>query len=139
MSGEQIFSLVIQSGIFSVFLGLVISLIKFAKTLIDAKTAETLNGIKNANVKESLELAKDCVSTVVLELSQTVVDKLKEKAADGKLTEEEIAEVKKIALEKITSLMSENVYGTISEIFGNAENWINEKIESEVKKMKLQV
>ena len=137
MKVTDIFSILIQSGLFGVLLGLVLSGIKFAQAYIDAKTAEITSRIKDTNIKNAVISAEDCVSTVVLEMAQTVVDDLKSKSDDGKLTADEIKQIQADALEKVEKLVSSDVYNTLDTIFGDAEAWIKSKIEAEVKKIKI--
>lgn len=136
MNSNEILDIIIKSGLLSVLLGLVISLIKFAKVYLDNKTKETSVKIKEETVKKSIELVESCITTVVLELSQTIVDDLKDKSADGKLTDEEKVNIRNLAVEKVKQLMTDDVYTTLDEVFGSAEKWIIEKIEAEVKKIK---
>lgn len=136
MSSEQIMDFIIQSGLLGVLVGLLVSVIKYAKTFLDNKTNETLSKINDENIKNAIFITQDLVSTVVLELSQTMADEMKKKTADGKLSAEDVKTLKSVAIERIEKLMSEKVYSTINEVFGNVENWLNEKIESEVRKSK---
>lgn len=136
MNSEQIIDFIIQSGLLGVLLGLLISAIKYAKTFLDNKTNETISKINDENIKNAIFITQDIVSTVVLELSQTMVDEMKSKTADGKLSAEDIQTLKEVAVGRIEGLMSEKVYGTISEVFGNVEGWIVEKIEAEIRKTK---
>lgn len=137
MTADKIFGILIESGIFGLILGLVVSLIRYAKAMIDAKTAEISANIKDSKIRSAISSAEDCVTTVVLEMSQTVVDDLKAKSADGKLTDDEIKAIKSDALEKIKKLISGEIYNTLSTVFGDVEAWLNCKIEAEVKKLKL--
>jgi Flp pilus assembly secretin CpaC len=137
MDNSDIFTMLMSSGLFVVLLGLVISIIKFGKTWIDSKTAETAARIKDLNIRNAVEAAEDCVSTVVLDMAQTVVDDLKEKSADGKLTNDEIASIQKDALTRVEKLITTDVFNTIDTVFGEAQTWLKFKIEAEVKKLKL--
>ncbi|HEX2938460.1 MAG TPA: hypothetical protein VHO66_06015 [Ruminiclostridium sp.] len=137
MDNSDIFTMLMSSGLFVVLLGLVISIIKFGKTWIDSKTAETAARIKDLNIRNAVEAAEDCVSTVVLDMAQTVVDDLKEKSADGKLTNDEIASIQKDALTRVEKLITTDVFNTIDTVFGDAQTWLKFKIEAEVKKLKL--
>lgn len=136
MNGNEILDIIIKSGLLSVLLGLVISLIKFAKTYIDNKTKETTASIKNQNIRESINIVENCITSVVLELSQTIVDDLKEKSAYGKLTDEEKASIRNLAVVKVEQLVSDEIYTTLGEVFGNTEKWLVERIEAEVKRIK---
>lgn len=137
MKVSDIITILIQTGIFGVLIGLVVSGINFAKAYVDAKTAETTARIKNLNVKSAISSAEDCISTVVLEMAQTVVDDLKAKSADGKLTDEEIKQIKADTLSQVKTLISTDVYHTLDTVFGDAESWVKCKIEAAVKKYKI--
>jgi hypothetical protein len=137
MKLTDLLNILIQSGFFAVLLGLVISAIKFAKAYIDTKTAEATAKINDGNVKNAITTAEDCVTTVVLELAQTVTDDLKAKSADGKLTAEDAAKIKEDAVTKVQSLLSDDVTNTLSTVFGDAEAWVRSKIEAAVKKQKI--
>jgi hypothetical protein len=137
MKLTDIFNILVESGLFAVLLGLVISGIKYAKTYLDAKTAETAAKIKNENIKNAVKSAEDCISTVVLELSQTVVDDLKRQSADGKLTQAEADKIKQTAVEKVNSLLSTNVRDTLNTVYGDLNEWIKSKIEADVKSNKM--
>lgn len=137
MKATDIFNVLIQSGLFAVLLGLVVSAVKFAKSYIDAKTAETTAKIKDAYIKNAVSSAEDCVTTVVLKMAQTVVDDLKVKSADGKLTDDEIKQIQSDSLAEVEKLVSSDVYNTLGTVFGDTEAWIKCKIEAEVKKIKM--
>jgi hypothetical protein len=139
MKATDLWNLLVQSGIFAVLLGLVVSGIKYGKTYLDAKTAETTAKIKDANVKSAINTAEDCVTTVVSELAQTTVEALKAQSADGKLTAEDAESIKATALAKSQSLMSDDVICTLNTVFGNAETWVGSKIEAAVKASKLSI
>lgn len=137
MKASDIFNIIVQSGLLGVLLGLVISGIKCAKAYIDAKSAEATANIKDSNIKSALNTVENCITTVVLELSQTVVDDLKASSADGKLTPDEIAKIKSDAVSKVEALLSTDVSSTLNQVFGDAQAYISSKIEAEVKKLKL--
>ena len=135
MSGNEILDIIIKSGLLSVLLGLVISLIKFSKTYIDKKTKERKAKIKNQNIRESIDIVESYITAVVLELSTTIVDDLKYKAAGGKLTDDDVVSIRNLAVAKVQQLLDDDDYSTLDEVFGNTEKWIVEKIEAEVKKI----
>jgi hypothetical protein len=137
MKATDVFNIFIQSGFFGMLLGLVISGVKYAKTYLDAKTAETSAKIKDTNIKSAVNSAENCVTTVVLEMAQTVVDDLKSKSTDGKLSSDEIKQIHSDAVDKVHTLLSNDAFNTISTVSGDAEAWISSKIEAAVKKLKL--
>lgn len=127
----------IESGYLAAAATLAGSAIKYGKSVLDAKTAQLTANIKNESVKNAVNTAEDCVSTVVSELSQTTVETLKAKAADGKLTAADAAEIKATAFQKAQALMSDDVIHTLNTLYGDAEVWTNSKIEAAVKALKV--
>ena len=110
---------------------LLITLIGILGTWLTLKIGknEQLKNI-NAAQKEVIRLAKITVG----ELQQTVVDDLKEKAADGKLTKQEIAQLGRLLLDKTIEKMSDATYELLEAarvdvralITGAAEDWIHQ-------------
>jgi hypothetical protein len=96
---------VIIETIVSVLANLAITLIGVAGAWLLARISKTqqLDTI-NAEVDELTTAAE----TTVLELQQTVVDGLKEASADGKLTQEEITNLRKLLLEGALAKMSDS-------------------------------
>jgi hypothetical protein len=136
MKTADVFNVILQSGLLGVLLGLVVSGVKCAKTYIDTKTAESASKIKDTNINNAVNISENCVSTVVLEMAQTVVDDLKAKSADGKLSPDEIQQIKSDAINKVQTLISTDVYNTLGSVFGDANAWIKSKIEAAVKELK---
>lgn len=135
MDEAQFVNVVISSGMLAAVLGLVLSAAKYAKALVDAKTAEVTAKIKSDDVKHAVSNAEDCVTTTVYKLAQTTVDDLKSAAADGKLTAEEAAVVKSHALAEVKTLLSADVSKTLDTAFADADSWIKSKIEAAVKQL----
>lgn len=101
---------VIIETIVSVLANLAITLIGVAGAWLLAQISKTqkLNTI-NAAVGELTNAAEQ----TVWELQQTVVDGLKEASADGKLTQDEIANLGKLLLEGTLAKMSESGIGVL--------------------------
>lgn len=79
---------------FTVSMGLVTLLIVLLFQYLNKK-------LKNEKIIEALNRVKEVVKTVVADLNQTVVASMREQTADGKLTREEICEIKNIALRTV--------------------------------------
>lgn len=101
---------VIIETVVSIIANLVITLIGVAGAWLIAQIGKTqeLKTI-NAAVGELTTAAEQ----TVLELQQTVVDGLKEAAADGKLTKEEIAKLGELLLEGTLAKMSDSGIGVL--------------------------
>ena len=130
---NEVVNMVIQSGLLAALLALVISGITYGKAWLDAKTKEMNTGIKDKNVKNAISTAEDCVTTAVLEMSQTVADDIKAKSADGKLTDYEAVQIKADALARVKQLIGAEGETAINSIFGDGEAWLISKIEAAVK------
>lgn len=139
MKTADLWDLILQSGLLAVFLGFVVSGIKYGKAYIDARTLEATAKIKDANIKNAVNTAEDSITTVVAELAQTTVEDLKAKSADGKLTAEDAEQIKSDAVTKVQELLSDDVTQTLHTIFGDAEKWIDSKIEAAIKASKLAI
>lgn len=138
MNVMQIVNTIIAAGGVSALAGLVVSGARYLKATADAKTAQITAGIKNNQIKTALEQGEDAATTAMLEIAQTTVDDLKAKAADGKLTPEQAQQVKSAAVNRALSMLSDAAIQTISTESGNAQAWIEAKIEAAVRKAKAQ-
>lgn len=96
-------------------------------TTLAAKRAET------ANVSEALRTLTEAAKTTVGELQQTIVEPLKAAAADGKLTPDEIADLRNMLVAQTKQKMLPSAINIINAagadieaiILGVGENLIN--------------
>lgn len=87
---------------------------------------------KLVNINKAKTEVEDAVLQTVRELQQTVVDNLKAAAADGKLTQDEIAMLGDVLLDKVIIKMSDPCKQVLiaagvdleAYILGSAEKWI---------------
>lgn len=133
----KMFDYIVQSGLLVALLGLAASAITYGKKWIDARTQEVTSKIQDTTIRHAVDTVGNAATTIVYKLAQTTVDDLKEKAADGKLTAEEIAQLKADSLAEVKQLVGTDVVNTIQSVFGDAEAWITAKIEAAVKSLKL--
>ena len=87
---EMIVNALIDSGV-QVLVALAVALIGVAGTWLTAQIGKVK---QLQTVQIAVDEAKNAAITTALELQQTVVDDLKAAAVDGKLTKEEIANLK---------------------------------------------
>jgi serine/threonine protein phosphatase PrpC len=87
--------------------------------------------IKDANVRKYLALATDCVTDAVADVSQTVVDKVKDEEWNDKTKNEAF----EIAKEKALQHLGITGKSLLEEALGDFDGWINSKIEAEVKRL----
>ena len=87
-----------------IFAALLLMLISLLGTWLTAKLAKRT---ELANIAAATDEATRVAQQTVLELQQTVVDNLKEANEDGKLTEEEITELRELLLDGAMDKLSD--------------------------------
>ena len=95
---------IIIETVVQIFAALLLMLISLLGTWLTAKLAKRT---ELANIAAATDEATRVAQQTVLELQQTVVDNLKAASADGKLTKEEIAELKELLLDGAMDKMSD--------------------------------
>ena len=95
---------IIIETVVQIFAALLFMLISLLGTWLTAKLAKRT---ELANIAAATDEATRVAQQTVLELQQTVVDNLKAASADGKLTEEEIAELKELLLDGAMDKLSD--------------------------------
>ena len=95
---------IIIETVVQIFAALLLMLISLLGTWLTAKLAKRT---ELANIAAATDEATRVAQQTVLELQQTVVDNLKEANADGKLTKEEVAELKELLLDGAMDKLSD--------------------------------
>ena len=95
---------IIIETVVQIFAALLLMLISSLGTWLTAKLAKRT---ELANIAAATDEATRVAQQTVLELQQTVVDNLKAANEDGKLTEEEIAELKELLLDGAMDKLSD--------------------------------
>lgn len=93
--------------------------------LIDNKYVK---GLKDDAIEELERVAKDAI----LYTQQTLVEELKEKSEDGKLTKEEAKEALETAKEYFYDNVSDSTLDLVSSLIGPAEDWLEEFLEAKL-------
>ena len=79
-----------------------------------------------------MKLASDHVVDIVKSLNQTIVNDIKEKSADGKLTEEEKKKVLNTAIEYVQNILSADAMLVLQEAIGDVDLWLLTQINKTV-------
>ena len=95
---------IIIETVVQIFEALLLMLISLLGTWLTAKLAKRT---ELANIAAATDEATRVAQQTVMELQQTVVDNLKAASADGKLTKEEIAELKELLLDVAMDKLSD--------------------------------
>jgi len=96
---------------------------------INTKKQEILEKTNNEKIAMFVSYAADNAVKVVESLNATIVKEYRAKASDGKLTEEEVAEIRKTALDMMLNMMSDEMKEVLTKVFGNLEIYITNLIE----------
>ena len=95
---------IIIETVVQIFAALLLMLISLLGTWLTAKLAKRT---ELANIAAATDEATRVAQQTVMELQQTVVDNLKAASADGKLTKEEIAELRELLLDGAMDKLSD--------------------------------
>lgn len=122
--------------ILNVLVPVVVTLLGLLGTWLTKVVTSKLQTEQQRSIALTLsELASD----VVLELQQTTVEAAKERARDGKITAEEAADIKQLAVDKLKAMLGPKGKAKALKAFGfdddaQLEAFISTKIEAEVRK-----
>ena len=122
---------IIIAGVGLVFTAVIVPLVKAAFEWLKGRTS-------NEALKAALEEARAVADGVVASLQATVVDGLKEKSADGKLSADEALEIADRAVEMFLSDISERSLWLLEENADDVTAWIGNMIESRLAQLKKQ-
>lgn len=112
-----------------VFTSILIPLIKAAFTWLKTKT-------ESDTLLTAITEAQTVAETVVMNLQQTVVNDLKAKSADGRLTADEVSKVAEMALEQFYADISEKSLEFLEAHTDDIEAYIKRTIEAQLLKLK---
>jgi cyanate lyase len=114
--------------------GLVLGLIKLGKVWVDSKAAEIQAGIKSEEVGNAFYRAEQLVTTAVLQTAQVEADAFKSAAADGKLTEEEMKELRDLAISRAKSFITDDLMDLLMENIKDVDAWLEAQVEATVRR-----
>lgn len=100
-------------------------LVQFLKAQVEVFKATTDSKV----FSNIIDLVMKNAENIVFGLQVTIVDELKEKAADGKLTKEEIGEIQKAAYDKLLGSLSEETKVTLTSLVGDLADYLPFVIE----------
>ncbi len=112
-----------------VFSAVIIPLVKAAFTWLKGKT-------ENEALQAALGEAQALADTVVASLQQTVVEGLKEKSADGKLTADDAREVADLAVEMFLSDLSAKSLALLEDNAGDIIAYVSNLLEARLLRLK---
>lgn len=117
---------VIVAGVGILFTAIIIPLVKAAFDWLKSKT-------QNEAIRAAIDEAQKVADQVVAGLQQSVVEKMKSKSADGKLSAEDISTIGELALEQFLNDVSSKTHDVLMNNTTDIETYIKNLIESRVK------
>jgi len=136
---KQIWDYVVSSGLLLAVIGLVISIARYMKINLDIQTEEKLKNVKNQKIKDAIQKAEDMLWTTVQQIANEIVDNLKEKSTDGKLTKEEIDSVRTEAYIRSKKLMGDDCLELLKDYVGDVSGWMLSKIDAYARQAKIPI
>jgi hypothetical protein len=109
------------------------ALTTFLINYLRVKSDELKCKISNINQQKYVQLAEDVITTAVTTIQQTFVDELKK---GGGFTKERQAEAFEKCKTLVLDLLSENTIILLGYLYGDVTDWIEAKIEANVKYLK---
>lgn len=101
---------------------------------ISNKSEEVKNKTDNDSMKRYIEIATSTVTEVVDYLNHSVVNDLKIAASDGKLTQEEVDQIKATARVQVQSILSAEAIQALQQVYGDINALIDTWIVNAVAK-----
>lgn len=129
---DNIWTFLVSSGILAAVLGLGLVGINYLKAWINAKTADLAERLHDDKVKDAVVKAENLISLAVVETAQVEADAFKKAAEDGKITDEEKAQLKQIALDRANKLIKDDLAVLVTESVGDYSAWLESQIENAV-------
>ena len=101
---------------------------------ISNKSEEVKNKTDNDSMKRYIEIATSTVTEAVDSLNHSVVNDLKIAASDGKLTQEEVDQIKATARVQVQSILSAEAIQALQQVYGDINALIDTWIVNAVAK-----
>lgn len=105
---------------------------------LNAKAEQVKLATKREELHKYIDLLDQTISEIVVSLNGTTVKQLKEAAADGKLTIEEIQGIQKGALDSVYAVLGEEALNMLSMVYDDLDKLIAFKIEKAVADAKVE-
>ena len=101
---------------------------------ITSKSEEVKSKTDNESTKRYIEIATSTVTEVVYYLNHSVVNDLKIAAQDGRLTQEEVDQIKTTARVQVMSILSAEAIQALQQVYGDINSLIDTWVVNAVAK-----
>lgn len=122
----------VQGVIGTVLTGVVALVGKYIVAYLKEKTVSVRDISQKSMLELDLERADKLVDTIVKQLEQTTVKAMKEKSADGKLTKDDILEIKNQTAVMLKSFVDINLREALGWAMGDCDKYLKSLIEAKV-------
>jgi hypothetical protein len=112
------------------------ALATFIVKWVNAQAEQIKAKTNQEKINHYIDILNDTVAEVVVSLNASTVDALKAAAADGKLTVEEITDIKENAIDTIFSILGNTGIEVLQLAFDDLEELIAVKIDKAVENVK---
>lgn len=134
----QDFTVTVVTGVLAVLGGFLVALAKKGFNWVSSKI-DLISDEKAQNaLNNALSNLENIVVTTVTSLQQTLGDTIKEslKTGEGGYTQEDLMELKSIAIERVKAQLTESAKTSLSTAYNDLESFISEMIEKAVRDLK---
>lgn len=134
----QDFTVTVVTGVLAVLGGFLVALAKKGFNWVSSKI-DLISDEKAQNaLNNALSNLENIVVTTVTSLQQTLGDTIKEslKTGEGGYTQEDLMELKSIAIERVKAQLTESAKTALSAAYNDLESFISEMIEKAVRDLK---
>lgn len=114
-------------------LAVIIAVLGIVFSFLRAKNKELAARTSNTKFFNIVSVVTDTVDDVLEGMHDTLVAELKEKTADGNLTEEEVVEIVNNVKEKVGEILSENLkLDFIKDFVDDWDGWLEAKVRAAI-------
>lgn len=104
----------------------------FIVAWLRAKTVAAQAAVKSEEANKYIGMLSDVVQATVTSLNQTMVEGLKAAHEDGKLTEDEVTELKNLSKRTVLNVIGDKGVAVLHEACGDVEQYVSHLIEQAV-------
>ena len=126
----------ITSTVVSVIGALICYLLTILANFFRKKAKEIDNVTAKELAETTINILDTSIQSTIVKVQNDIVDGLKEKSEDGKLTEEEILEIRRTVLDTVKNTLSEESKEVLSKFVGDLDEFVLVLVEQKFNKLK---
>lgn len=126
----------ITSTVVSVIGALICYLLTILANFFRKKAKEIDNVTAKELAETTINILDTSIQSTIVKVQNDIVDGLKEKSEDGKLTEDEILEIRRTVLDTVKNTLSEESKEVLSKFVGDLDEFVLVLVEQKFNKLK---